>query len=246
MIRDNKPRAELLNHSPLSLSVFATRTCRDSMDRSDTVIETDSAWIGTDTIGEKDKKMLSEKVLGQKRKYNPLNPTHESVIEHIYYTFLCRFSRDVLQELSRHRIASESVQSTRASLGKLFNRAIDGESLANFLHQVEPEDVKGDTELAERINQENIDQLECAIEIKLAGAPNDVVKYLLPGAFMTEAVFTINARSLRNFFTLRTGKPALKEIRQLAFAMLEVIPESHLFLFEDRVHWQYCPWVIPR
>ena len=243
MIRDNKPRAEMLYHSPLSLVVLASRTCRDSMERSD-------SEIGLDVIGEKDKKLISERILGEGKKYNPLKPPHESVLEHLVYTFLCRFSRDVLQELSRHRIASESVQSTRMCLGKLLKGPLDEDRLRKFLHQIEPEDlgikpddINYDEGGAEEINRANIKQLRYAIEQKYRGVPNDVVKYLLPGAFMTEAVFTINARSLRNFFALRTGSSALKEIRQLAFQMLRAIPLTHRFIFEDRIHWQHCPWV---
>lgn len=47
---------------------------------------------------------------------------HESTLEHSVLTFLLTdFSRGVLQELSRHRIASYSVQSTRYTLSDIIN-----------------------------------------------------------------------------------------------------------------------------
>ena len=89
----------LLNKPNLSLVIQATRTCYDSMDKSD-------------NLGEKDLALL-KKIIDSK---------HESVLEHLVFTFKIEgISRACLQELARHRIASYSVKSTRYTLKELRN-----------------------------------------------------------------------------------------------------------------------------
>ena len=81
----------------ISIIIEATRTCYDSMSKSD-------------NLGEKDLALL-EKIIDSK---------HESVLEHMVFTFkITDISRACLQELARHRIASYSVKSTRYTLKEL-------------------------------------------------------------------------------------------------------------------------------
>ena len=67
------------------------------------------------------------------------------------------------------------------------------------------------------------------------GISNDVAKYCMPEAYKTELTWTCDARNLQNFLSLRTNKAALKEIRQLAHAIFEALPEEHKYLFVDYV-----------
>ena len=81
----------------MSIIIEATRTCYDSMSKSD-------------NLGEKDLALL-KKIIDSK---------HESVLEHMVFTFkITDISRACLQELARHRIASYSVKSTRYTLKEL-------------------------------------------------------------------------------------------------------------------------------
>ena len=90
-------KVQLLNKPDISIIIEATRTCYDSMSKSD-------------NLGEKDLALL-EKILDSK---------HESVLEHMVFTFkITDISRACLQELARHRIASYSVKSTRYTLKEL-------------------------------------------------------------------------------------------------------------------------------
>jgi thymidylate synthase (FAD) len=68
------------------------------------------------------------------------------------------------------------------------------------------------------------------------GIANDKAKFCLPDSLQSECIFTINARSLRNFFELRTGPRAMWEIRQLAYMMWDAIPEEYRFMFIDTIH----------
>ena len=68
------------------------------------------------------------------------------------------------------------------------------------------------------------------------GISNDKVKYSMPENFKTSLAWTINARSLQNFLSLRTSKSALWEIRDLANAIFKALPDDHKYLFEDCVN----------
>ena len=108
-------KVKLLNKPDISIIIEATRTCYDSMSKSD-------------NLGEKDLALL-EKIIDSK---------HESVLEHMVFTFkITDISRACLQELARHRIASYSVKSTRYTLKEL--RDTPDDELENFLiENIEP------------------------------------------------------------------------------------------------------------
>lgn len=173
----------LLNKPDLSLVIQATRTCYDSMSKSD-------------SLGDKDLALL-KKIIDSK---------HESVLEHLVFTFKIEgISRACLQELARHRIASYSVKSTRYTLKELRDTS-DNELEKFLIDDIEP-----------IVKSSAIDSLK---KIKmLLNMPNpdmDKIKYALPECYKTELVWTINARSLRNFLKLRLSLKAHPEIRKLA------------------------------
>ena len=146
---------------------------------------------------------------------------HASTIEHLTYSFdIDGISRACLQELARHRIASYTVKSSRYTLQELKDEDI---SLSDYLVSTKNS----------HIDIQNILQLKY-VKLKLIeGIPNDIIKYLLPEAYKTSLVMTINARSLQNFLELRSSKHALWEIQLLAKAMYEAIPDEHKFLYDN-------------
>ena len=62
---------------------------------------------------------------------------------------------------------------------------------------------------------------------------NDLAKFAMPESYKTELTWSINARSLQNFLSLRSSKSALWEIRKLALAIFDTIPQNHQFIFKD-------------
>ena len=64
----------------------------------------------------------------------------------------------------------------------------------------------------------------------------DIVKYCLPECYKTELTWSVNARSLQNFLSLRSSKSALWEIRNLSLKLYESLPQEHKFIFEDHVN----------
>ena len=199
----------LMHYTPLDICSFAIRTCWQSFEKSD-------------NGGERDRELI-ERVGNRYR--------HSSTLEHLVYTFYIKgISRAVLQELSRHRMASLSVKSTRYTLKELkseepFN--IDNlERAERYVVLTENRDV----------NRAIINALNGLQSLLKKGISNDIAKYALPEAYRTELTWTINARSLQNFLELRTAKSALWEIRELAYRIYSNIPDRHRYLFKDFVN----------
>ena len=120
-------KVTLLHHTPLYIASDGARTCWDSFDKSDTCrhgnYKEPSTEFGiyecldcnsTDTehieIGPKDLALID-------RVGNQFH--HGSILEHISFNFFIDgISRACLQEWSRHRHMSQSVESTRYTMAK--------------------------------------------------------------------------------------------------------------------------------
>lgn len=194
----------LLQHTSLTVCAQAIRTCWQSFDKSD-------------EGGQKDRDLIDR--VGNKFK-------HASTLEHLVYTFYIQgISRALLQELSRHRLASPSVKSTRYTLKELKSEESftckEVERAQKYLV------FTGD----ERVDSMSIKALENLRQLLNEGISNDKAKYCLPESYKTELTWTINARSLQNFLTLRSDKSALWEIQNLAHALYQALPEEHRYLF---------------
>ena len=219
-------KVELIHNTPLWVASKAIRKCWASEDKSDTVIncwEDDCGAIHdySITIGEKDKALIDR--VGNKNK-------HKSTLEHLVYTFdIDGISRACLQEVARHRMASYSVKSTRYTLKELTQsyKTMEAEDWIKFAYSLF---VPTGNANVDGVIYEQLENL-CREE----NLSNDIAKYMLPEAYKTSLVMTINARSLQNFLELRTDKSALWEIRDLANAMYQALPNEHKYLFEEYV-----------
>jgi thymidylate synthase (FAD) len=150
---------------------------------------------------------------------------HDSVLEHISYSWLIEgLSRAALQELARHRMASMTVRSTRFTLNKFVKQ-----DNINVIDLIKPD-------LDPRVKELTIKHMNELIDLaKKEKIPNDKLKYALPEAFETRLVWTINARSLRNFFKLRSDRSALAEMQELAHKIYMELPNLHTALYNDVV-----------
>ncbi|MCL2518061.1 MAG: FAD-dependent thymidylate synthase [Oscillospiraceae bacterium] len=162
---------------------------------------------------------------------------HESPIEHASYTFgIEGISRVVLAQITRHRIASFSVQSQRYVDMRNFEYitppdiAAIPEALAEFQEAME-EDVRHYERLrnilTEKYLEVNMDR--SAAEKKA----NEDARFVLPNACDTKIIMTMNARSLHNFFGLRCCNRAQWEIREVAVQMLKLVREVSPLLFAN-------------
>lgn len=196
----------LLQHTSLEVCAHAIRTCWQSFHRSD-------------GGGEKDMELIDR--VGNKFK-------HASTLEHLVYTFYIKgISRAVLQELARHRLASPSVKSTRYTLKELKEEEpFEGDSA---MDRAEKYLVMTGEVLVDEMSVKALENLRRVLN---SGVGNDKAKYCLPESYKTELTWTINARSLQNFLSLRSEKGALWEIQDLAHALYDSLPEEHRYLFD--------------
>jgi len=196
----------LLHHTPLEICSNAIRTCWQSFDKSD-------------NGGERDRELIDR--VGNKFK-------HASTLEHLTYNFYIKgISRALLQELARHRVASLSVKSTRYTLKELKNiepfAEDDFEGASRFL-------VFTEVEMVDRASIAALNSLQAILK---SGISNDRAKYALPESYKTELTWSVNARSLQNFISLRSDKSALWEIQELARMLFATLPTDHQYLFES-------------
>lgn len=146
---------------------------------------------------------------------------HESVIEHLVYTFEVKnISRALLQELARHRHLSLSVESTRWSLKRILDSTTPHD-LGELIRV--PVELTGDPEAMGHI-------LDLIYFVHQWSGPNDLKKYMLPECWKTNLIMTCNLRELRHIYKLRTSKRALREFRDLAYSLVDVIPHEHKVL----------------
>lgn len=172
----------------------------------------------TQRVSHADQTAFVEKVMGM---------GHESVLEHATFTFGVEgVSRVLLAQLTRHRLASFSVQSQRyVSYAKGFGyvvppkiQALGEEAVAEFERQM--------------------DQMHawyCDWQEKLGTGEggNEDARFVLPGSCETRLMMTMNVRELRHFFSLRMCSRAQWEIRALATEMHRLCMEVAPALFAD-------------
>ncbi len=148
---------------------------------------------------------------------------HLSVLEHASFTFGVEgVSRALLAQLTRHRIASFSVQSQRYVR---FDK-----KTPEF---VIPPKIAKDENLLTQYNEFLKISQDYYNKFLAAGIPAEDARYVLPNASSTKIVMTMNARELRHFFELRCCNRAQWEIRNMACQMLKLAKQAAPILFED-------------
>lgn len=155
---------------------------------------------------------------------------HMSVLEHANFTFhVSGVSRVLLAQLTRHRLASYSVQSQR------YCGADFGLVIPDSMVRAELVD---DIITARKVVE------DLYAKARGLGVPDEDARYLTFQAGKTALTFTMNARELRAFFALRCCNRAQWEIRQLADEMLRLCKQVAPALFEHAgpgCVWDGCP-----
>ncbi|WP_104695234.1 FAD-dependent thymidylate synthase [Helicobacter salomonis] len=197
----------LKHATPLHCCYEAIRTCYQS-------------FAYSDGGGRKDLELI-DRVANKYR--------HNSTLEHLFYNFEIKdISRACLQELARHRMASFSVKSSRYTLSELKQEE-------SFLPLYEENLTRAQKFLVftgvEAVDKASVQALENLRLLISSHVKNDYAKFAMPESYKTSLAFSVNARSLQNFLSLRTDSKALWEIRQLAFALYKALPQDHQYLF---------------
>ena len=173
----------------------------------------------TQRVSARDQSDFVQKIMGM---------GHDSVLEHASFTFGVEgVSRVLLAQLTRHRLASFSVQSQRyVSYEQGFGYIVPPKIAALGQDAAE--------EYARQMDQ--MHQWYCQWQERLGAAgesSNEDARFVLPGACETRLMMTMNVRELRHFFSLRMCSRAQWEIRALATEMHRLCMEVAPALFAD-------------
>jgi len=147
---------------------------------------------------------------------------HESVLEHAVASFYIEgISRVCLAQLTRHRIASFTVESHRYAKPK--REAI-----------LPPTITRSDDQSLKKMIEILIDNAFLVYENLIAsGIPKEDARFFLPQAIPTSLIMTANFREWRHILKLRTGKDAQWEIRSLSLEILKILHQHAPSVFED-------------
>lgn len=168
---------------------------------------------------------------------------HESPTEHASFTFAIEgVSRSLLAQITRHRMASFSVQSQRYVRLDSFEYVTppeieNDETSAQAFAQAMESEAENYQRIAallkdghvRRLMQEGMDEKK-AIRTAEKMAIEDA-RFVLPNACETRMIMTMNTRSLNNFFRHRCCQRAQWEIRNLADEMLRLVCQVAPSLF---------------
>lgn len=145
---------------------------------------------------------------------------HMSVAEHAVFTFLIEgVSRVTLAQLTRHRLASFSVES---------QRYVENSGRSVIL----PIGIASDPELAAKYVALHDKAAMFYEDCIKKGIPSEDARFGFLQGGITRLIVTMNARELLHFFELRTCNRAQWEIRRLADAMLTECRAAAPQLFE--------------
>ena len=196
--------------------------------------------VGIDGIYKKLDKESTQKYINML-----VNLGHESPLEHASFTFAVEgVSRTLTHQLVRHRLASYSQQSQRYvkidSFEFIIPPAIEEDPQAKdiFIKAMES-DQKAYIDLTDILFEKNYNEFikdglsEKEAKSKAEKVSIEDARYVFPNACETKIVFTMNARTLLHFFSLRCCNRAQWEIRNLAYEMVKICKDIYPSLFKN-------------
>lgn len=153
---------------------------------------------------------------------NCITRGHESVLEHEKITVRMFCDIGVYKDLTRHRIASFSIESTRyCNYGK--------DKFDNEIKFIKPCNIEEGTSIYN--NWVNIcKEIENSyLEMSKEGALPDQLRMILPHSTAAEVTMTANIREWRHILELRTSAHTHPSVRQVLIPVLlyfkEIMPE---------------------
>lgn len=134
---------------------------------------------------------------------------HESVLEHVSLTFHVICDRAIMAELTRHRLAAFTVESTRYI--KYDELTFINEPPIGALYDVE----------------------ELYKQCLRIGYPPEIARAVLPQCLKSELFMTANLREWRHILKFRTNKAAHPQMREIANQILDVFKDKLPVIVED-------------
>lgn len=156
---------------------------------------------------------------------NCITRGHESVLEHEKVTIRMYTDIGVYKDLTRHRIASFSIESTRyCNYGK--------DKFDNEIKFVKPCNIEENSKLYEiwKASLKSIE--EKYMEMAELGATPDQMRMILPHSTAAEIVMTANIREWKHILELRTTNHVHPSIRQVMIPLLLYLKKEMPEIFE--------------
>ena len=153
---------------------------------------------------------------------NCINRGHESVLEHEKVTVRMVCDIGVYKDLTRHRIASFSIESTRyCNYGK--------DKFENEIKFIKPCNIEEGSETYDIWKNACLDIEENYLKMSKLGATPDQMRMILPHSTSAEVTMTANIREWIHILELRTSSHTHPAVRQLLIPLLlhfkEIMPE---------------------
>ena len=156
---------------------------------------------------------------------NCLNRGHESVLEHEKITVRIYSDIGTYKDLTRHRFASFSVEST---IYCSYNKDKYGNEIA-VVNPVYMED----KEVFETWKKAIEDMEKAYMKMKELGASTDMCREVLPHSTAAEYTMTANIREWKHILELRTTNHVHPAIRQVLIPLLLLFKEQMPEIFGD-------------
>lgn len=156
---------------------------------------------------------------------NCINRGHESVLEHEKITIRLTCDIGVYKDLTRHRFASFSIESTRyCNYGK--------DKFNNELKFIEPCNIEPGYIYALWLNEmQNIEHTY--IHMTEAGCTPDQMRMILPHSTAAEVTMTANIREWKHILELRCSKGAHPAVQQVMIPLLLYFKEQMPEIFNN-------------
>ena len=156
---------------------------------------------------------------------NCITRGHESVLEHEKVTVRIYSDVGSYKDLTRHRFASFSVESTRYC-------SYDKDKYGNEISFINPIYIE-DKEVYE-IWKKTMQEIENGyIQMKKLGATTDMCREVLPHSVAAEYTMTANIREWKHILSLRTTKHVHPSIRQVLIPLLKYFKEQMPDIFDE-------------
>ena len=156
---------------------------------------------------------------------NCINRGHESVLEHEKITVRIYSDIGTYKDLTRHRFASFSIESTRYCS---YNKDKYGNEIS-FINPVYIED----NEIYDTWKNAMEEIEKSYMKMKDLGATTDMCREILPHSTAAEYTMTANIREWKHLLGLRTTKHVHPAIRQVLIPLLLYFKEQMPEIFEE-------------
>jgi thymidylate synthase (FAD) len=237
-----KPKVYLLTRTRLDIEAFLSFLSEEGTDwaRSPSATESEEAVeiagrICYMSFGEKQSPRRNGDYV-----HNLIKQGHESVLEHVNWTFLLAgVSRAFTHQLVRHRAGFAFSQ-----LSQQYHEEIDAEFVEPAHLEQSPQALAAWRRAVEvsqesyRVILDSLSKLEGKPGLELSQkefkrAIRSAARSVLPNATETKIVVTANARALRHFFKVRGSIPGDIEMRCIAAALFNLVRVEAPSLFAD-------------